>query len=66
MPAPTSCIDCMNDDGLGAAPSPPVMPAGHAVTAIYPGRCPYCDDPIHPGDQITPMSDDTWRHEGCW
>lgn len=61
MPSPASCVDCMDDDGLGAAPVPPL----HVVvglTARFPGRCMGCDDDIHPDEALVKLSDDTYRH----
>lgn len=67
MPSPASCVDCMNDDGLGAAPIRPVEPAmSEPLSAIFGTRCPYCEEGIAVGDQIMLFSDGTWRHPGCW
>lgn len=61
MPSPASCLTCMEDDGLGAAPTPPLAVV-KVITARFPGRCAGCDGPIHPGEPLALMSDQRHRH----
>lgn len=65
MPSPASCIDCMNDDGLGAAPIPPERADGQAILAIYDGHCLPGGDPIRVGDEIVRTNRDRWAHTTC-
>lgn len=51
MPTAASCIDCMDDDGLGAPPERATNRAA-PFAARFPGRCMSCDDPISIGEQI--------------
>lgn len=66
-PSPASCLDCMEDDGIGAAPVPPPSTerGSRVFPAQHPGRCHGCEFPITPGDRIVYMTDDTTRHEEC-
>lgn len=64
FPSKGSCIDCMNDDGLGAPPKDAV--AVEAVfTARYPGDCTECHLAVHEGQRIAKLSDGRYVHEGC-
>ena len=35
------------------------------MRATYTTRCPECDEPIQPGDQITSTEDSQWVHRAC-
>lgn len=62
-PSPRSCLDCMDDNGLGAAnPSETVT---HLFAAMFPGQCPVCDLPIDVGDQIAHTDRDRYIHDTC-
>lgn len=64
--SPASCLDCMDDDGLGVAPAPPPpAKSSRAFDAKHPGRCHGCEFPISPGDRMVYMTDGTTRHEEC-
>ncbi len=65
MPTPSSCVDCMNDDGLGAAPIHLERAAGQSILAIFDGHCAAGDDPIAVGDEIVRSNRDRWVHVGC-
>lgn len=60
-PSPLSCIDCMNDDGVGAPPPQPVTIEATTV-AKYEATCPACDDTISTGDPIALLSSGRWVH----
>lgn len=65
MPSPASCIECMDDDGLGAEPVPPLTIEA-TFTARYTGHCTGgCNLPIGEGERVARMSDGTYRHAGC-
>lgn len=64
MPKPSTCIDCMNEDGLGSAPETAVT-VEHVFSAGYDGHCRPCDLPIVVGQSIAAMSDGSYRHEAC-
>lgn len=64
MPSPRSCIDCMNDDGVGAEPAP-ILGVSRTLTAAWPGWCRACGQDIEPGDTIACMTDETYQHEEC-
>lgn len=63
MPTPGSCVDCM-DEGLLPTPprAQPPRPTGPQIAARYAGTCTGCGLPIHEGEQIVRMTDDTYRH----
>ena len=63
-PNPASCLDYMDDEGLGAAPVRPVV-AEYTFHAVFDGQCPACDLPIREDQFIARMSDETYRHEAC-
>jgi hypothetical protein len=64
-PSPAACIDCMADGPV--VPPPPPRPPSPTVasrlTARFSQRCGGCDDPIHAGDEIARMTDNTYRHD---
>lgn len=62
---PSQCIDCMDDDGLGAAPTPPEQRDGHAIYARSDGDCGVCNLPIHAGERIVHTTRDRWVHADC-
>lgn len=56
MPSPLSCIECMNDDGVGAAPNTQVVEG--ITTAQFESRCACaCGTDIHVGERIALLSD---------
>lgn len=63
-PSPRSCLDCMDDNGLGAEPNPPET-VTHLFAAMFPGQCPVCDLPIDVGDQIAHTDRDRYIHDTC-
>lgn len=61
FPSPLSCVDCMNDEGVGAPPAE--RPTIEAVTvAKYRTECGACEDPVELGDPIALLSDGQWIH----
>ena len=64
MPSPASCLTCMEDEGLGAPPVPPVT-VEYTFVAAFDGRCDQCNDSIEPGDTIAKLSDGTYVCEEC-
>lgn len=66
MPSPGSCVDCMNDGNLPPAPRParPEV-ASKPFAARFPGHCRTCNMPIHEGQQIVRMTDESHRHDLC-
>lgn len=64
MPTPSSCLTCMEDDGLGAAPIPRVTVA-YGFIAAYPGRCHRCDTDIEPGDELARLTDESIVCDRC-
>ena len=65
MPSPASCIDCMDDDGLGVAPVQPIEIAYTFTASRTAGRCPVCDHKFHRGEALARTTDDTYLHERC-
>lgn len=65
MPTPAACIDCMNDDGIGAAPIPPERADSQVILAIYDGHCAAGDDEIRVGDEVVRSNRDRWVHQRC-
>lgn len=61
---PAACIDCMDDDGLGAAPVPPERFV-RFITAQFDSQCPACDLPIQEGQQIGLTTSERWIHQWC-
>lgn len=65
MPTPASCLDCMEDGGLGAAPQERETAAGPAVTAACDGDCGLCHLGVHVGQRIVRTTRDRWVHAEC-
>ena len=63
-PSPKSCLDCLEDTGLGATPTPPET-VTHLFPARFPGQCPVCDLPIRVGYPIAHTSRDRYIHDTC-
>ncbi len=65
--SPASCLTCMTNDGLGAAP---VVPDAVVATfsARYGGECfKECGDLICPGDLVHRLEpSERYVHVGCW
>lgn len=64
FPKPGSCVDCMNDDGLGPEPEP-VENVGKVMAAKFRSYCPRCGDVISPGDEIAATSLKRWICDDC-
>lgn len=59
-----SCLDCIEDEGLGAAPASPEK-ITHAFTARYDSQCTACDLPIVPGAAVASTTNDRTIHAAC-
>lgn len=64
MPKPSTCIQCMNDDGLGAEPPAPVA-VEYVFEAKWSGQCPECNLPTVPGQRLAAMTNGRYVHEAC-
>lgn len=64
MPSKGACVECMYDEGLGAAPTTPVTVEA-VFAARYDGSCPACHTEIHIGQRLAKLSNDRYVHEGC-
>lgn len=63
-PSPLSCIDCMNDEGVGAAPNDVTVEG--VVTARYQSDCGCgCGELIIPGTSIVLLSSGAWVTSAC-
>jgi len=66
MPTPAACFECMEDGNIEPPPAPTRPTSqGWTIDAAFPGHCQGCNLPIHEGQSITRMSDDTWQHARC-
>lgn len=52
MPTPGSCLTCMEDGNLPAAPRPLPDRIFSTFSARYDGTCAGCDEPITVGDNV--------------
>lgn len=64
--SPKSCMNCMEDEGVGPEPTPPLTVEA-TFTARYDGRnnCSGCNLPMARGTRIARMSNGSYRHVGC-
>lgn len=65
MPGPSSCVDCMDGEGLGAVTVEPERPVQPSWLARFPGDCQLCALPIYIGSRITLTNRGRYVHEGC-
>ena len=65
MPSPAACIECMDDDGLGAPPVQPIEIAYTFTASRTAGRCRVCDRKLHQGAALARTTDDAYIHERC-
>lgn len=64
MPSPLSCIDCMNDEGVGAAPNEQTVEG--VTTARFDSRCGCgCGTEIVVGERIALLSEAGWVTSEC-
>ena len=63
--SPKSCLDCMEEVGVGADPIPPEKAERMPWSAQFPGTCPMCDEPIVVGQNITVTNRDRYVHAHC-
>ena len=59
-----ACLDCLNETPAGREPKP-VLVATSWFNAMYPGHCRGCNLPIHEGQRVARLSNETYVHEGC-
>jgi hypothetical protein len=64
MPTPASCVECMEDGGLGAPARAPLTVEA-TFKARYDGQCPGCNLPIVVGQVVHRLSNDSYVHQGC-
>jgi len=64
MPSPASCLDCMDETGLGAAPERRERVNG-SRPARYESRCPVCDGDIEIGSTIWHTTEERWVCGAC-
>ena len=64
FPSPLSCIDCMNDEGVGAEPAPEVT-VEFVFCARFASQCPGCNLGIYEGERIAKLSNESYVHERC-
>lgn len=64
MPSPTSCVDCMNDDGVGGDTEPITVEA--LTTAKHQSKCGcLCGTDIYIGERIVLLSSGPWVDTEC-
>ena len=63
-PSPLLCLDCIEDQGVGAPPR-----ESESMVAVFParfaGQCPECDLPIVEGERIVKTTRDRYLHSRC-
>lgn len=64
MPTPASCVECMEETGLGV-PKPEPVTIVATFGARYDGECPSCGLQIWTGQVVHRLSNDTYVHQGC-
>lgn len=62
---PAACLDCLDQKPVGPVDKPAPAHVVGIFAARFPGHCRGCNLPIHEGQRIARLSDDTYRHEGC-
>lgn len=65
MPTPGSCVECMAEGNLAPPPRPAPPTVVQRLTARFPGHCRGCNLPIHEGQRIARLADETYRHNDC-
>ena len=61
-----SCIDCMDEIGLGPAPAPLEVAASDPLIAHHSGTCGICHRSIVPDvDEIVRTIEERWVHARC-
>lgn len=65
MPSPASCIDCMDDDGLGAPTTAPERLEGPSIRSKYDTECRKCDGSIRVGERVYLTDAGRWVCERC-
>lgn len=65
MPTPASCIDCMDDDGLGAAPVEVEKVTHGMAVSRHPLDCPLCGCVWPAGRRIWHTTLDRWVCHPC-
>ena len=65
FPSPASCIDCMDDEGLGAAPTPPEHVDYGMARSHRQLDCPACGCAWPEGRRIWHTTRDRWVCHPC-
>lgn len=60
-----ACLDCLHERPAGPATKPEPVEVVARFSARFDGQCRGCDLPIHVGQTIARLSNDTYRHQEC-
>ena len=63
------CVECWQPwpcrKARSRQPTSTSMTSEGTLTARFPGSCPSCGGPIHPGERVARWSDNRYRHLRC-
>ena len=65
MPTPASCIDCMDDDGLGVPTTAPERLEGPSIRSKYWTECRRCDGSIWVSEKVHLTTAGRWVCNRC-
>lgn len=64
-PEPSTCLDCILDEGMGGVPEPGLKATSRPFPARFAGTCSACNFAIHEGQKVVFTNRDYVVHATC-